>query len=266
MYTNWLYYQSYSLINYQSKWGFDTGWFQFSYLKYLEKQFDIKLPIDCSGDKDQLKKDLSKRPMRHINIQLAGENSLRNLCYANMMQYLDVNYGYRSIGKYCILSGVTSIDRFNLHDWSGKSLLINNKYYLNLFLPNKPLNDNLKEKSVSNCLIKDSFLYHGSDELIIKELKSFWLDNKEKIKINFKNQVFNSNHNKPITSLSKSRPNVLLFNNTVVQGNLSSFENIIRKNEFIRSINNINYDQENEYNICNEKIISLFDFKPWKHD
>jgi len=118
---------------------------QYTYLQHIERLYNIKMPFDCS-DRDI---------RRYKNVP---ENSIRSQCFASLLyvtgllptvnrQHLlyhqhklslllsnsingdshqDVNHNRHRAHRgndFCLLSGLSTEDRINLHDWASKFIL-----------------------------------------------------------------------------------------------------------------------------------------------
>lgn len=176
--SNWVMtHKYYSMIG--TKWQDDQGWLQQTYLSYLESYMDIKFPIDCAT----MKKQNPSFP----------ENTMRNLCFTRNLMSLNLLPAMRETGSYCMLPGLTAIDRFNIRDWLGETTVNETSGQVS-FVPRIPYTstgdgnvvaDSGREhvatrkntpmpKTPATCVLNDLFLYHGKDKKIVSALRGHW--------------------------------------------------------------------------------------------
>lgn len=238
-------------------------------MKYIQKKLGIVTDINCNLEKKLLAIELTKVGIRNLLIPPAFEARNRNFCFAHVLEYLKLSYNQRSIGSYCILSGITSIDRFNLHDWGSTPIIFNNNLYFHVETTSE-----LNKEIPTQCLIYGGFAYHGKDNKIINEIKIFF-ENITISKIR-KNIIINYNN------IDISRSNMLLANNNnelyplkdinkylIKYINASSKEIFDDEKDQIEKIylNTINRKTPipDEYNICQREIIKRFNYKKFKY-
>lgn len=223
--TNWINIQTNKLQVDNIRWQDDQGWIQYLYLKYCEKELEMPLPIDCAGNNNDLSA-LFRGTIKFSNFNIArlDETPKRSMCYAKMLEYLGMHPGSRSLGKYCILSGFSLLDRINIHDWTGVPMFHDNKYYHILHLPpfDKP----------GKCLFRGAFLYHGKNFNFISEIIK---RNNELTEDDLLKQQYNSIKYNPLDKMYLYRPNVMRGNK-----------------------NNSKASNLDEYNICNDEIINIY--------
>ena len=114
-----------------------------------------KLPLDCTWE--------LKGPYEI-------EANIRNKCYAYNLYHLGILPGNRNVGNICLLSGMSSASRINLHDWEGVSSY-NERHYTfqtSLYTPHKSLRKSPMQPG--SCKVDGGWVYHGKDSGLIAAL------------------------------------------------------------------------------------------------
>lgn len=136
-------------------WQQDQGWLQYVFLKYVQ-ELTKKMPLfNCAVN------GISNIAATTSGSVRFGESAVRSLCYAKMLSYYGLHPGQRSFGKFCLLPGVTELDRINLKDWPGIQKWSHDELVHIMHLP-----------YVSNvegqCHLRGLFLYHGKNPAVLQ--------------------------------------------------------------------------------------------------
>lgn len=155
-------------------WQDEQGWLQLTYLQHAAAVRGApEDAVNCA-----VENILTVR--KYARHKTLGETPLRSKCYASALAQLQLQLlspakgkpFSRSTGDMCLLPGLSSLDRLNLHDMPGRARWIDGVRYIHVL--RVPRGDTRGGEEDGRCGLAGALLYHGKSAVFTARLQKVY--------------------------------------------------------------------------------------------